>query len=121
MSYGQANMYMDDMEVINEISRITGITYSEEQLNILKHRGGMCILACAGSGKTTVLTHLLAKRIKTGEIHDVKKLLCTTFSKAGSNEMEERLDKLLQKLGINVKVQVKTLHASYYMILRHSV
>lgn len=119
MSYGQANMYMDDMEVINEISRITGITYSEEQLNILKHHGGMCILACAGSGKTTVLTHLLAKRIKTGEIHDVKKLLCTTYSKAGSNEMEERLDKLLQKLGINVKVQVKTLHASYYMILRH--
>ncbi len=108
----------NDMDVIQEISNITGVKYSNEQLEILKHKGGMCILACAGAGKTTVLTHLLAKRIKTGEISNVKKLLCTTYSKAGSMEMEERLGKLLKKLGINETVQVKTLHASYYMILK---
>lgn len=68
---------------------------------------------------TTVLTHLLAKRIKTGEIPDVSKLLCTTYSKAGSTEMEERLCALLKKIGISAKVQVKTMHASYFMILKH--
>lgn len=67
---------------------------------------------------TTVLTHLLAKRIKTGEIPDTSKLLCTTYSKAGSTEMEERLGVLLKKLGISDKVQVKTMHASYFMILK---
>ncbi len=108
----------NDLQVIEDISRVTGVKYSNEQIEILKHRGGMCILACAGSGKTTILTHLLLKRIKTGEISDTRKLLCTTYSKAGSMEMEERLGKLLGKLGMDNKIQVKTLHASYYMILK---
>ena len=113
------NTYVDDLSVIEEISRITGVKYSDEQLEILKHRGGMCILACAGAGKTTVLTHLIAKRIKTGEIPNVRTLLCTTYSRAGSLEMEDRLTKLLRKLGINETVQIKTLHASYLRVLRH--
>ena len=112
-------MYDTDMQVIHEIGNITGVRYSKEQLDILQHRGGMCILACAGSGKTTSLTHLIVKRIKTGEITDVNKLLCTTYSKAGSLEMEDKLNILFRKLGMNTKVQVKTLHASYYMILKH--
>lgn len=113
------NTCVDDLSVIEEISRITGVKYSDEQLEILKHRGGMCILACAGAGKTTVLTHLIAKRIKTGEIPNVRTLLCTTYSRAGSLEMEDRLTKLLRKLGINETVQIKTLHASYLGVLRH--
>lgn len=40
-----------DTQAINNISMITGINFSDEQLDILKHHGGMCILACAGSGK----------------------------------------------------------------------
>lgn len=67
---------------------------------------------------TTVLTHLLAKRIRTGEISNPDKLLCTTYSKSGSTEMEERLGELLKKLGITDKIQVKTMHATYYMILK---
>lgn len=111
-------MVLNDMDIINEMERVTGVKYSDEQLDILKHPGGMCILASAGSGKTTVLTHLLAKRIISGEIKNTKKLLCTTYSRAGSQEMEERLEKLFKALGIKQKVQVKTMHASYYMILR---
>ncbi len=74
---------------------------------------------CVVTHNTTILTHLLAKRIKTGEISSTKRLLCTTFSRAGSSEMEERLGKLLRKLGISQKVQVKTLHGSYYNVLKH--
>lgn len=104
-------------EAIEMISRVTAVKYSEEQRNIMHHNGGMCILACAGSGKTTILTHLLAKRILTGEIEDVGKLLCTTYSRAGAQEMDDRINKLLQKLNIKSHVAIKTLHAFYLMIL----
>lgn len=74
---------------------------------------------CIVTHNTTVLTHLLAKRIKTGEIQNTKKLLCTTFSKAGSVEMETRLEKLLKRLNIKTKVEVRTLHSSYFLVLKH--
>lgn len=106
------------MSIVDELSVATGVQYSDEQRKILEHTGGMNILACAGSGKTTVLTHLLAKRIVNNEIPDVSKLLCTTFSKAGSVEMEERLKALLGRLGVSANVSVKTLHATYFQVLK---
>lgn len=105
-------------EVISYMQRATGVTYSQEQLDILNTPGGMCILASAGSGKTTVLTHLIAKRIQTGEIADTSKLLCTTFSKGGADEMSARLQSLLKSLGITRPVFVKTLHAIYLQVLK---
>ena len=107
----------DDI-IINQIAEATGTVYSDEQLDILRHRGGMCILACAGSGKTSVLTHLIAKRIMTGEIKNPDTLMCTTYSKAGATEMDERINKLFKTLGIRSTVQVKTLHALYLAILK---
>lgn len=73
---------------------------------------------CVVTHNTTILTHLLAKRIKSGEIADTAKLLCTTYSKSGAAEMEERIDKLFKKLGIRSSVNVKTLHAFYLMVLK---
>lgn len=108
--------YNDD--VIKMISQATGTTYSDEQLAILRHNGGMCISACAGAGKTTVLTHLIAKRIKTGEITNPSKLLLTTFSKAGAQEMETRLNALLNQINIKQTVTVKTLHAFFWYVIR---
>lgn len=108
-----------DDEVIQNLSRITGVVYSDEQLAILKHHGGMAIMAAAGSGKTTVLTHLLVKRIMSGEIQDVTKVLCATYSKAGADEMAERLNKLLDVVGIKKHIMVKTMHAFYLLILQH--
>ena len=107
-----------DDSIIEYMSRATGVKYSDEQLAILRHHGGMCILASAGSGKTTVLNHLIAKRIQTKEIADPSKLLCTTFSRGGATEMGQRLEGLLQQLGIRSKVQVKTLHAVYLQLLK---
>lgn len=106
-------------KIIADISSITGVVYSDEQRAILKHHGGMAILAAAGSGKTTVLTHLIAKRVMSGEIRDTRHLLCSTYSKAGADEMEERLNALFKKLSIHNKVAVKTLHAFYLLILKH--
>ena len=108
-----------DDNVIEHLSMATGVVYSDEQLEIMRHRGGMAIMAAAGSGKTTVLTHLIAKRILSGEIADPSKILCTTYSKAGATEMEERINKLLATVGISKKVMVKTMHAFYLLILQH--
>ena len=107
-----------DDEIIERLSNLTGVNYSDEQIAIMKHHGGMAIMAAAGSGKTTVLTHLLAKRIMSGEISDTTKVLCTTYSKAGADEMEDRINKLLERAGIKRKVLVKTMHAFYLMILQ---
>ena len=74
---------------------------------------------CVVTHNTTILTHLLAKRVITGEIPDTSKLLCATYSKAGANEMDERLKKLFDRLGMKSNMTVKTLHAFYKMVLNH--
>ena len=106
-------------DILENISRATGVVYSDEQLNILNSEGGLCILACAGSGKTTILTHLIAKRIYSGEIKDPSRLLCTTYSKGGADELEDRANRLLQRLGMNVPIKVCTMHALYLEILKY--
>lgn len=103
-----------------------GIKYIEEKDNnvpmtCIKVSGSSELFLtehCIVTHNTTVLTHLLAKRIKTGEISDTSKLLCTTYSKAGSTEMEDRMNVLFNKLGIKDRVSVKTMHATYYAILK---
>ena len=103
-------------EIIKRIEEIKGIQHSEEQLKILLHSGGMVVLACAGSGKTTVMTELLAVKILCGEINP-NEILCTTYSKDGSKEIENRYTELAKSLGEDSSISVKTLHASYYEVL----
>ena len=108
-----------DLSTIMKIQQDTNVQFSDEQLSILRHHGSACILACAGSGKTTLCINLIAKRIMTGEIHDVNKLIYTTFSKAGATEMKERLDRLMNTLGLgHIKVQVRTIHSFFLQVLR---
>lgn len=110
-------MYTTD-EAIKLIEEKNRIKFSDEQLRILRHQGGMYIVSCAGSGKTTVLVELITKRIMTGEIGNPSKLLLTTYSKAGAEEMTTRINKQLNMFGITSKVQVKTMHAFYLQVLR---
>lgn len=107
-----------DTKIIQDLEMTTGVRFSDEQRNILLHHGNACILACAGSGKTSICVNLIAKRIMSGEILDTKKLIYTTYSKAGAVEMKDRLDRLLKQLGINKEVQVRTLHSFFLQVLR---
>ena len=108
-----------ELQIIESMEQASGKKFSEEQRKILEHHGSACILACAGSGKTTTSINLIAKRILTGEIHDVNKLIYTTYSKAGATEMKERLDKLLKSLGMgHINVKVQTIHAFFLSVLR---
>ena len=86
-------VYSDD-RAIELLEQLGGKKFSSEQEAILRHRGGTKIVACAGSGKTTTLTNVVTKRIMTGEISDPSKLLMTTYSKSGADEMSERINKL---------------------------
>ena len=72
---------------------------------------------CIVTHNTTMLLNLIAKRIMSGEIRDTNRLLCTTYSKGGAEEITERLNLLLAQCGLNVKITVKTMHATYYQIL----
>ena len=114
-----SNVNDKELEIITSMERITGRKFSDEQRKILEYHGNACILACAGSGKTTISVNLIAKRILTGEIKDVNKLIYTTFSKAGADEMKERMDKLMGQLGMShINVQVRTLHSFFLSVIR---
>lgn len=106
-----------DLHVINRLEDINHQEFSDEQRAILMHKGSAAILATAGAGKTQTSVNLIAKRIITGEI-DPDRMVFTTYSKAGSEEMKTRLERLLKELGIRKKVQVRTLHSFFLQLLR---
>ena len=99
------------VEKTNEFAEMTCIKVSgKTELFLTEH--------CYVTHNTTILTNLIAKRIASGEIKDVTKVVCTTYSKGGATEMEDRLHVLLQKLGYNYKIKVMTLHAFFLSIIR---
>lgn len=114
-----SNVSDRELEIIKTIETVTRKEHSQEQRAILEHHGNACILACAGSGKTTITTQLVAKRLMSGEIGDPSKLIYTTFSKAGATEMKERMDILMNMLGLgHINVQVRTLHSFFLSVIR---
>lgn len=111
------NIKSTDEIITDELSRITGVPFSDEQRKCIEHRGSGIILACAGSGKTSVLTNVLAKRIWNREILDTSKVICTTYSRAGAEEMSVRLNKLLDKVGIKCNLEIRTLHSFFKSLI----
>jgi len=106
-----------DLGIIMSLERASGHPFSDEQKQILRHKGSASILACAGSGKTETSVNLIAKRILTGEVNP-DKMVYVTYSKAGAQEMKDRLEKLLYKLGVKKEVHVRTLHSFFLQLLR---
>lgn len=101
------------VEVIEKLEKVLGQKYSEEQVDILETPGGLCVIACAGSGKTTTVIGLVAKRIIEGSIRP-DRMICATFSSSGAEEMRKRLAALLTQAGYSnlaKMVKIKTIHA----------
>jgi DNA helicase-2/ATP-dependent DNA helicase PcrA len=76
-------------------------------------RGPVCILAGAGSGKTTTITRRIAQQVATGTFPPGE-ILAVTFTDKASGELRSRL----QALGVQ-GVQASTFHSAALRQLRH--
>ena len=73
----------------------------------------LCLLAGAGSGKTTVLTRRVARRVLDGSA-EVEHVLVVTFTRKAADELRERIE----RLGVSGRVWAGTFHAAAYAQLR---
>lgn len=113
----QSTYHLNEDDAIAKLTSC-GQTFSDEQLSILRTKGSMVVISCAGSGKTHTLINLTAKRVLTGEITDQSKVLLTTFSRAGKDNMNTRLSDLFQRVGLGkCDVVCRTMHSVYYSFL----
>ncbi|PJE76337.1 hypothetical protein COV05_05075, partial [Candidatus Uhrbacteria bacterium CG10_big_fil_rev_8_21_14_0_10_48_16] len=87
-----------------------------EQREAVTHtEGPLMIVAGAGTGKTTVVTHRIAWLIMQGHAKP-EEILALTFTEKASSEMEERVDALLPYGYIDL--QISTFHAFAEKLLR---
>ena len=87
---------MDPLEGLNDAQRRAAAAV----------RGPVCILAGAGSGKTTTITHRVANQVATGEFVP-EQILAVTFTDKAARELKARL----QRLGVE-RVRAATFHAA---------
>ena len=70
----------------------------EQQLAFEICNKNILVVAAAGSGKTTILTERIVRRIIGDPEFDVSKLLVVTFTKAAAMEMSGRIGKRLKEI-----------------------
>ncbi|TAL51267.1 ATP-dependent helicase [Patescibacteria group bacterium] len=110
--------------LIRDICAIMSTSMSEDLLSKLNNEqreavthveGPLMIVAGAGTGKTTVVTHRIAWLIDQGHAKP-EEILALTFTDKASGEMEERVDRLLP-YGY-VDLQISTFHSFAEKLLR---
>ncbi|MBE5891335.1 MAG: ATP-dependent helicase [Lachnospiraceae bacterium] len=92
------------------------MNFNESQLRaIAVCDGPAMVLAGAGSGKTTVITHRIQALIEQHHV-DPSNILVITFTKAAATEMKERF---LDLMGLEKsRVTFGTFHAIFFMVLK---
>jgi DNA helicase II / ATP-dependent DNA helicase PcrA len=91
---------------------------TEQKEAVLHGDGPMLILAGAGSGKTSVLTHRIASMIQERGVHPAS-ILAITFTNKAAKEMKERIDKLVGD--ISQHIWVSTFHSTCVRMLRRDI
>src|ERR687888_346562 len=77
-------------------------------------RGPVCILAGAGSGKTTTITHRIAWQVAAGAFRS-DEILAVTFTDKAATELRARLE----RLGV-AGVEARTFHSAALAQLRRA-
>lgn len=91
--------------------------FNEKQLEAINTLdGNIRVVAGAGSGKTSVITHRYAKLIEKGVAPE--EILCVTFTNKAANEMKERIEKLV---GFSNYTQICTFHSFCLRVLKQSI
>jgi len=89
---------------------------NKEQVEAATHIGGpLMIVAGAGTGKTTMISHRIAWLVEQGHAKP-ENILALTFTEKAAGEMEERVDMLLPYGYIDL--QISTFHSFCETLLR---
>ena len=86
---------------------------AEQRRAVEAVRGPVCILAGAGSGKTTTITHRVANQVASGAFA-ASQILAVTFTDKAAGEMRARLE----TLGV-IGVRASTFHSAALSQLRY--
>jgi DNA helicase II / ATP-dependent DNA helicase PcrA len=84
-----------------------------QQAAVLSPGSPLCIIAGAGSGKTTVLTRRIVRRVTDGSA-DSAHVLALTFTRQAAGELVRRLS----RFGLQDRPTVGTFHGVAYSVLR---
>ncbi|MBI4317148.1 MAG: UvrD-helicase domain-containing protein [Chloroflexi bacterium] len=98
-------------------------TPTPEQERALSSPAPLLVVAGAGTGKTTVLTHRIARLIQEGRARP-DQVLALTFTDKAAAEMADRLNELLGEPGTSAKerdVTTKTFHAFGDQVVRENL
>lgn len=95
------------MEYLNKLN-------NEQREAAMHTEGPLLILAGAGSGKTSTMTHRIAYMIKEKGV-DPYNMLAVTFTNKAASEMRERVENLV---GEGINMWILTFHSACLRILR---
>jgi DNA helicase-2/ATP-dependent DNA helicase PcrA len=94
------------------VDRLLAGLNEEQRRAVETVRGPVCILAGAGSGKTTTITHRIAHQVAS-KAFDASEILAVTFTDKAAGEMRARL----AALGVP-NVETRTFHSAALAVLR---
>src|SRR5215475_6117327 len=101
------------MAVSKSTLRSTAFIPDDRQREAIEHvEGPMLVVAGAGTGKTSVLTHRIERLVREGHARS-DEVLALTYTVNAAKEMQERVRKLLGK-----RVQATTFHDYCLQLLR---